>query len=438
MFVASRWLRDGLGWVVAGCVAVALAPAVRGQSLDGVVETLLSNNCSLLGFDSSGTPGFGSDLSRVCSNGAQGIPSASGGGAASPQASALSAENSLIQQRLERAKRKKKRAGGTAGTASTASRGRSGSIAQWEDDDQDGGGASSSSRGFNLFGSGSYEGLDRSLTPFEDAYDSSVIGGAIGFDYQFNDTVVAGLVAGYRRQEGDFQQGGDLETTTIEPTVFVSVLPSERTFLHFVAGYGAQSSDVHRSILYVIADPVPPGVTTVASGTAASSPDANELLGAAQFGYDFAAGRFTFGPRVGASYNRNTIDPYTETGTTGLELRAQEREVTSFQGVVGFYGSAAFSVKNAVLLPQLGVDYVHEFEDDASIVTAQFAQDLRGPDATTFTYQTSVPDSDFFNAQLGLGVVFARGVQMFVNVRSMFGNDLFDNTSAVIGVRFEL
>jgi outer membrane autotransporter protein len=138
------------------------------------------------------------------------------------------------------------------------------------------------------------------------------------------------------------------------------------------------------------------------------------------------------------NYARTKIDPYTETGGTGLELRLDGRTVESFQAVVAFYGSAAISTKHGVVVPQLNLRYIHEFEDDPTIVNAQFAEDLHGPTAVTFGYRTNTPDADFFNVEAGVAVMFARGIQFFVNLRTMFGNDNFDSSAGTIGMRFEL
>jgi outer membrane autotransporter protein len=412
---------------VAPCAHAQSQPPPVTPTLDEQVLFYLGNNCANL--DPTGADGFGPNLETLCGY-PSGVPAAAGGGAASPQGSTLSLQNSVIQERLERAKEK----GGHAGTASTAaaSRGRSGRGRAENAESASESGSSSVASRFNIFASGSYETLDRSITPFEDGYDSSVIGGAFGFDYQFNDKVVAGLVAGYRQQDADFKGGGDFKMTAFEPSIYVSVLPSPKTFLQFVAGYGGQSSDVNRAVHFEVI-----GSGASVDGTAASVGDANAYNASAQFGFDQPAGRFTYGPRVGVNYGQTKIDPYSETGGTGLELTIDGRTVKSFQAVVAFYGSWAISTKNAIVLPQFNVGYVHEFEDDASIVTAQFAEDVR-PIPTRFTYGTSVPDSDFFNIEAGVSTVFARGIQFFVNLRTMVGNDNFDNTGGTIGIRFEL
>jgi uncharacterized protein YhjY with autotransporter beta-barrel domain len=436
MHIDTRSLRScgsaSLILTIACALGAAVTPGVHAQSepipvptLDDQVLFYLGNNCSNL--DPTGAGGFGPNLENICFY-PQGIPATAGGGAASPQGSTLSLQNSVIQERLERAKRKKDEESSDSSVAAVM-RGRSGKGPAEGGSDS---GSSSISKRFSIFASGGYEALDRNVTPYEDGYDSSVLGAAFGFDYQFNDMVVAGMVLGYRQQDADFDGGGDFEMKAFEPSLYALVLPSPKTFLQFVAGYGAQNSDVNRAVHFEVVDS---GASV--DGTAASAGDANAYNASALFGFDQPAGRFTYGPRVGLNYAQTKIDPYSETGGTGLELTIQGRTVKSFQATAGFYGSWAISTKNGIVLPQFTVGYVHEFEDDASIVTAQFAEDLR-PTPTVFTYGTSVPDSDFFNADAGVSVAFARGIQFFVNIRAMLGNSNFDNAGGTVGIRFEL
>ncbi len=424
---------------VLAALHVGIAPSAHAQgqpapptpSLDTVMVNLLSFNCFALGFDISDP--WGPNLARICDVPSTGAGNSTGGGAASPQASTLSMQNSVIQERMERAKRKKQQASSPA--ASATARGRSGS-ARLKDSDAPGeSGTPSTGSRFDIFASGSYESLDRDVTPFEDGYDSSIVGGAFGFDYQFNDTVVAGFVAGYRKQDADFRGGGNFEMSALEPSVYALVLPSPRTFLQFCAGYGGQNSDVNRRVHFDVDEG---GTPRNIDGTAASAADSKAYNASALFGFDQPAGRFTFGPRAGVNYAKTKIDPYEETGGTGLELRLNGRTVESLQAVVAFYGSAAFSTKHGVVVPQLNLRYVHEFEDDPSVLSAQFAEDLRGPTAVTFGYRTNTPDADYFNADAGVAVMFARGVQFFVNLRTMFGNNTFESSAGTIGVRFEL
>ncbi len=416
-----------LGVAVAPSAHAGLPPPSR-VTVDEQVLFYLGNNCFNL--DQTGAGGFGPNLTAICAYPA-GVPATAGGGASSPQGSTLSLQNSVIQERLKRAKDKRDHPDSPSVAGLT--RGRSGNgRREGSDTSDDSGTGSASSRRFNIFASGSYESLDRNVTPFEDGYDSSVVGGALGFDYQFNDKVVAGVVAGYRKQDADFKGGGDFKMKAFEPSIYVSVLPSSKTFLQFVAGYGGQNSDVNRAVHFEVVDS---GASV--DGTAASAGDAKAYSASAQFGFDQPAGRFTYGPRLGVNYGRTKIDPYFETGGTGLELSIDGRTVKSLQAVAAFYGSWAISTKHAVVLPQFNVGYVHEFENDPSVVTAQFSEDIR-PTPTTFTFLTNTPDADFMNVEAGVAAVFAKGIQFFVNLRTLVGNKNFDNRGGTIGIRFEL
>ena len=295
------------------------------------------------------------------------------------------------------------------------------------------------SRRFDLFGSLGYEVLDRTASDFEDGYDSSIGRATFGLDYRFTDWFVAGLIFTYSQHDGDFDDGGDFENSSLLPTVFASFLPSEKSFVLVSLGLNLQEYDVQREASFVVADPLDPNVILdAANGTPISTTDADVDLASLQFGYDFSAGNFTYGPRVSGYYSRTTVDSYTEDDGAGLELNVDEQTVKSVQGAVAFFGSWALSSKSGVFLPQFTVEYVREFEDEPTIVDAQFAQDLRGPQAVSFSYETNTPDSDFVNLDVGFSAVLANGILPYVNLRAMFGNDLFDSYSANAGVRFEL
>jgi uncharacterized protein YhjY with autotransporter beta-barrel domain len=422
-----------LGLSLVALMAPGNAGLVRAQALDDEIKRLLDNNCTGLEFPQFSTAGvFGPELTEICRSPPTTSGSSSGGGAASTQGSALSIQNSLVQSRLERAKGK---GGGSAPRTSWLS-----AKTLFYADQQAGSASTGTDSGLrtkrlDIFGSASYEDLDRNSSRFEDGYDSSVFGGVVGLDYQFTDTFVAGFAAGYRTHKGDYSQGGDFEMTAIEPSFYASYLPTKKTYLQFVVGFSAQDFDVDRNINFTFTrqteTPAP------VSGLVGSSTDSNAFNTSAQVGYDIAKGSVTFGPRVGLNYSSTDIDAFSETGTTGLELDVEGRTVRSFQATAGIFGTVAISGKSAVWLPQGTLEYVREFDDEASILTARFVQDQKNF-PTFFTYQTNDPDGGFVNAEVGLAAVFKNGIQAFINLRTMLGNSNFDSFSAAAGVRFEL
>jgi uncharacterized protein YhjY with autotransporter beta-barrel domain len=419
---------------------VTMNGAARAQSLDDQVMFLLGDQCAVLlqsgqAFQ-GGTGGpVGPNLAEICGL-PPGAPSTSGGGAAAVQTSTVSTLNSDLQRRLDRSRRGQQERQGVDGASLSLDErfrmggpGGRGFLAS----EASGGSASALGSRLGLFASGGAGSLDRDPTAFEDGYDSSVFNATIGLDYLFSETVAGGLVAGYVKQDGDFDLGGQHEMSSIEPTLFVSVVPSPQTFVQISAGFRSQSFDTDRLVTFASDD------VDVDCGAclARSSTDADVLSGGAVFGYDRRSGAFTYGPRVGLHYNETTIDGYTETGGTGLEMIVQEQDVESLQSVVGFFGSVARSGKSAVWLPQLNVEWVHEFEDDPILLTAQFAEDLQ-PDPVVFDYQTNTPESDFFNVEVGVVRLSPGGIQAWANLGALVGNSTFDGLSGTFGVRFEL
>lgn len=402
------------------------------QSLDEQIEALLADNCDGLGFNGSNGGEFDSALTAICGIPQTAAASSSGGGAASAQASTLAFQNGIVQERLERARGTRTASNGrlpSFGVATTA-------IGASLDSGGSGSGSGyAASRKYDFFFSAGYGSLDRDPTRFEDGYDSTVQIGTAGIDYIFSNKLIGGVLLSYREQDGDFLGGGSLKTTAFEPLLFVSYLPTDRTFVQLLLGYGDEKSDVNRNVSINLVQPTENDDRLI-TGAAVSDVDSSVFSASLQAGYDRSRGRFTYGPRVGINSRQTDLDAYVERGTSGLELRIADRTVDSLQATVGFYGSAAYSGKSGVFVPQFTVEYVRETEDDPSRVDAQFAQDLRGATATNFSYLTNAPDSDFINVDLGVAAVLPNGIQPYVSLRTLVGSDNFDSLVGTIGVRF--
>jgi hypothetical protein len=67
----------------------------------------------------------------------------------------------------------------------------------------------------------------------------------------------------------------------------------------------------------------------------------------------------------------------------------------------------------------------------------RFAQDLRAI-PRVFQFQTDESVIDYFQAGISAIAVLPNGIQPFLNLKSIIGNDHFDNYAVTLGVRFEL
>lgn len=392
--------------ITAGDIGMGTASA---QTLDQALTNQLVNFCQNLkaGDSSNPIPNFGAELQLLCFEPATvpgvGTAAVSGGAAGSTQTGNVFVKRFRKQRENEKAE--KKNGGGASADAST-----------------------SLTEGLNVYFSGQGEGLDRKITTFEDGYRSTQWGVTTGADYLFTPWMLGGVALNFSQWTGSFNGGGDFQTNSFGPTVYASFYPIDGFFTDVFFRYGAKSFDRSRGVSFTDF-----GVLK-ASGTAISKSGGDEVETGALIGYDLPIKNLTIGPRVAFNYRRLQLNGYTEKGNTGLELRYLNDGVDSLQSAVGFQASAAFSTSFAVLIPQIGADWTHEFGLDQRNVSVQFAQDFRLV-PTTFSYQTERPDRDFFHVGGGIVASFPRDLQTYANFEALLGHSYLNDYVGSVGVR---
>ncbi len=138
------------------------------------------------------------------------------------------------------------------------------------------------------------------------------------------------------------------------------------------------------------------------------------------------------GPRDLAASSASTMDDFKESGHTGLELAYSNQNIRSLTLRPGVYGSYAFSTSWGVVIPQMTVEYVHEFLDDQRSVQFSFVQD---PQNRRFLFETTPPDRDYLNLGLGVSMVLPSGLQPFLNFRDMLAYENRNTYTVTLGVR---
>ena len=434
--------RAGVGFELAGFslrvsvpIALAVAATLSGSasaqvSLSSQLLDLTDNACENLGIPTSGIPNpeLGPNLQFVCVFRSAGPGSGSGtntasGGSTGGSASGSGMQSSAVRSRLDELREGQEDQDELASVNRTANP----VLAQPDVAQQ-----SVDFKRFGLLVATDYDRRDRDSTALEAGYDSDDWALSVAFDYRVSDRLFLGVSPSFLQQSGDFSGGGDFEADTYGVVLYGLYAPRawEGFFFDVVLGYGWKDFTTNR-----FTDGVYNGVAVL--DTSASGADGDEFSSGLLFGKDFAAGRYTHGVRLGASYVDNNIDPTVESGSTGLELEFDKRSVQSLQSTLGFQGSMAISTRSGTATPQFAIEWVHEYDDDQQNISARFVEDLR-PVPTTFTFQDEAPDRDFFNARLGVVVVLPKGVQVFAELRGMFGHEFFSSYGAAAGVRLEL
>ncbi|HEV7241778.1 MAG TPA: autotransporter domain-containing protein [Thermoanaerobaculia bacterium] len=138
---------------------------------------------------------------------------------------------------------------------------------------------------------------------------------------------------------------------------------------------------------------------------ATSENDANVFAVSGGTGFEAHRGRTDFDLSLSGTWSRASIDDLTEQGDGPLLLFVEGHEIESLVGTVGLNVRSAFNVPFGTLLPSFRAEMVHEFEDDARLVTARF---LRAADSS-FTIPLDRPDANYGRLGVGLQGVFPYG-----------------------------
>ena len=392
-----RWIMG----VLATVMVISVAAPASAQGLNDVVGRLLSNNCTGLLGPSTPTPpstaALGPDLVRLCPQGpANGAGSSSGGSVAS-EGGVYSDEQRQLFRRLRQRQQQ------SAASADPAN-----------------------PLGVGVFVTTEYEKFNQDTTRFETGYDRDTVGMSLGADYLFRNGLILGAAFTYAHDFGDYDGvGGGFDHNSYGILAYGSVQPIASMFIDAVAGYTRKDYNFDRRAAIVLT-----GVS--AAGTTHGDTNGNEWRIGLNSGYDFVFGAFTVGPRLGVLYREFTMNDFKESGHTGLELSYDDQFIRSLTLRPGIYGSYAFSTSWGVVIPQMTLEYVHEFLDDQRNVQFSFVQD---PQNRLFLFQTTPPDRDYLNLGLGVSMVLPSGWQPFLNFRDMLAYNDRSTYTVTLGLR---
>jgi len=396
-----------LGWIVGALAMIAVialavpagaqspppAAVASGTGLNDVVNRLLSNNCAQLGLGP-----FGPDLSRLCPVGGPGTGSgSSSGGSVGSEGTAISDEQRQLFRRL----RQRQQQG-----AASADPG--------------------NPLGVGVFVTTEYEKFNQDNTRFETGFDRDTVGMSFGADYLFRNGLILGAAFTYAHDFGDYDGvGGGFDHNSYGILAYGSFQPIANMFIDAVAGYTRKDYNFDRRAGIVLAGP------SVAGSTHGDT-NGNEWRIGVNSGYDFVFGAFTVGPRLGVLYRETTMNDFKESGHTGLELAYSNQNIQSLTLRPGVYGSYAFSTSWGVVIPQMTLEYVHEFLDDQRSVQFSFVQD---PQNRRFLFETTPPDRDYMNLGVGVSIVLPSGLQPFLNFRDMLAYQDRNSYTVTLGLR---
>ncbi len=292
---------------------------------------------------------------------------------------------------------------------------------------------------------GAWEELDRRADiDNERAYEADNIAFDIGFDQAVSDQFTWGAIFTVGRDELDFEaeasgvgftpfsSGGSIDSDSLGLRLFAQ-WRADPWFLEATASYTAYEYDIERQFVFQESTRTIPQVNNRTS----ANPDGDLTTVSAAAGYDWTSGAWTVGLTGNVAYSTAEVDAFRERDLTqtGLSMLVDDSERSSLIGSLSLDFTRAVSMRSGVFVPQLRVQYQHEFDRDAETTTASFALD---PTATRFAFRNDDPDEDYGNVALGFVFVLANGWIPYVEAEMLFGYDDFDRYAFTAGLRREL
>lgn len=286
---------------------------------------------------------------------------------------------------------------------------------------------------------------DKDQTAKESGFDIDSTSLTLGVDYRLNGGAFIGAALGINSSESEMSNnGGDVESDGVSLMVYGTKSLSDNLFIEGTLGSGQYDYDTSRNLDYVARD-------TAVKQTALASTDADMTFASIGFGFNpsYAQDKgieLSYTGRL--NYLNADVDGFTETMSNqgangfGMNLEIAGQEIESLTSVVGVQASKVFGISSGVIIPFIGLSYVHEFEGDARTIRARFANDPfstgfnqangsfpSGADAsnngqsvpTIISMVTDAPDTDYLRFAVGTSGILPNGKNWFVSADSTLG-----------------
>jgi uncharacterized protein with beta-barrel porin domain len=261
-----------------------------------------------------------------------------------------------------------------------------------------------------------------------------------GVDYRFTADFVAGVALGYNNNSSDLDQNqGNVDVDGYSLNGYFTWYHDD-FYIEGSAIAGWLNYDLRRRINYQIDSLGPSGGLTTIDQTAKASPDGHQDSFALAFGKDFNRGAWTFGPYLRGVYTHLRLDGFSETMSDpsgqggGLGTSVESRSVTSELAVLGARASYAHSYDWGVLVPNVLLEWNHEFKNDPQNVVSRFLAD---PTQTPIVLSDTPPDTNYFNLGVGLNAVLPQGRSGFVYFEHLAGYSGAHENRLSVGIRIE-
>lgn len=286
-----------------------------------------------------------------------------------------------------------------------------------------------------IFVTGDISWGDKEETELESGLDFKTYGITAGADYRITDRFILGGALGYMNEKADLSSdGGDLDTSGYSASLYGTYYSEQAYFIDFSATYGRNNFDQRRRLSYQLE-----GLASVDQEISADY-DGSLYGFSIGSGYDFNRGGWTFGPRLDLDYLKSSVDGFSEQVSSpdadggGWATRIEDNDQEWLTLQLGGRVSYAQSTSWGVLIPYGRLDWLHEFKDNAQIITGYFVDD---PGGNPIDIYTDDPDRDYLRLRLGLSAQLQEGVSGFIDYGTILANSQWSGNTISAGFRIE-
>lgn len=269
-------------------------------------------------------------------------------------------------------------------------------------------------------------------------FDYDIAGLTFGVDYRFSDQLVAGVALGYSDNDAELAGGrGDVATKGWNLSGYATWYTASSWYVDGTVMVGSLDYDLQRRVRYAIT--APDGSRTQVDQLATASTDGDLFGTSISLGRDWQKGPWSLGSYLRGQFSRVKSDAFVERMLAnqpgqGLALAVDARTTESVTSVLGGRATYVLSRDWGILMPNLTVEWEHEFEDDPSRLTARLAFD---PTRSVIEQFGDPTDSDYFNVGVGVSALFPGGRSAYLYYEELVGASRVSQGLLSLGVRFE-